>query len=121
MEIRNDPSFAPVFLKDPDVLGVDAISGSQLVIPVVFRTLPLQQYGPIREFRRRVRLALEENDMLPGDPNRIFRQFEEESLSQNQLPEDTSGGSVNQPHDREKPAIDPTTIPAVTHNPLVGE
>jgi len=124
MNVRNDPGFAPLFLKDPEVLGVDAISGSQLVIPVVFRTLPLKQYGPIREFRRRVRLAFEENDMLPGDPNRIFRQFPGESLNHDRLPEDTSKDSDDQPRSRprkEKPAIDPTTIPSVTQNPLVGE
>jgi len=122
MDIRNDPSFAPLFLKDPEVLGVDAISGSQLVFPVVFRTLPTKQYGPIREFRRRVRLALEENGMLPGDPNRIFREFASKS-GQNQLPESTSD-TDNQPQTgapKEKPAIDATTIPAVTVNPLIGE
>jgi small-conductance mechanosensitive channel len=123
MDVRNDPNFAPLFLKDPEVLGLDAISGSQLVYPVVFRTLPTKQYGPIREFRRRVRLALEENGMLPGDPNRIFRQFVSQS-GQNQLPETTGEGADDQPLARapkEKSAVDPTTVPAITHNPFVGE
>ena len=59
----------------PQVLGVDALHGSEVVIPVVFKTLATQQYGPVREFRRRVRLALEENNLLPGDPNRVFNKY----------------------------------------------
>jgi len=43
-----------------------------VVFPVVFETLPTKQFAPVREFRRRVRLALEANNMLPGDPNRVF-------------------------------------------------
>ena len=57
-----------VFVADPQVLGVDSVKGSQLIFPVVFKTLATQQYGPVREFQRRVRLALEENHLLPGDP-----------------------------------------------------
>jgi small conductance mechanosensitive channel len=75
MEIRNSPEFRPVFIDDPQVLGVDALHGSEVVIPVVFKTLATQQYGPVREFRRRVRLALEENNLLPGDPNRVFNKY----------------------------------------------
>ena len=54
---------------------MDAIKGSEIVFPVVFKTLATKQYGPVREFRRRVRLALEENHLLPGDPNRVFSTF----------------------------------------------
>jgi small conductance mechanosensitive channel len=75
MDIRNSAEFRPVFLEDPKVLGVDALHGSEVVIPVIFKTLATQQYGPIREFRRRVRLALEENNLLPGDPNRVFNKY----------------------------------------------
>lgn len=73
MEIRNSDAFRKLFLDDPQVLGVDAVHGSEVVFPVVFKTLATQQYGPVREFRRRVRLELEKNNMLPGDPNRVFK------------------------------------------------
>jgi small conductance mechanosensitive channel len=72
MEIRGSEEFRDVFVADPQILGVDAIKGSELIFPVVFRTLATKQYGPVREFRRRVRLALEEQALLPGDPNRVF-------------------------------------------------
>jgi small conductance mechanosensitive channel len=72
MEIRTGDAFRSIFIDDPQVLGVDALHGSEVVIPVVFKTLATKQFAPVREFRRRVRLALEENNLLPGDPNRVF-------------------------------------------------
>jgi small conductance mechanosensitive channel len=72
MDVRNSEEFRDVMVDDPKVLGVDAVKGSELIFPVVFKTRATQQYGTIREFRRRVRLALEENHMLPGDPLRVY-------------------------------------------------
>jgi small conductance mechanosensitive channel len=82
MEIRSSAEFRAVFVDDPQILGVDAIKGSELIFPVVFKTLAMQQYAPVREFRRRVRLALEKQALLPGDPNRIFR-LNEDSVTGN--------------------------------------
>lgn len=124
MDIRKDPAFSNLFLKDPEVLGVDAITGSQVVYPVIFRTLATKQYGPIREFRSRVRIALEEQSMLPGDPNRIFREFTTTVNGQKQLtgPDDpaTAGKEPTEKQHIDS-KIDPTTIPAVTHNPFIAE
>jgi small conductance mechanosensitive channel len=82
MDVRNSDAFRDVFLADPQILGVDSMKGSQLIFPVVFKTKATQQYGPIREFQRRVRLALEENHLLPGDPNRVFSAFSENKATQ---------------------------------------
>ncbi len=75
MDVRNSEQFRDLFLADPQVLGVDSVKGSEVVFPVIFKTLATKQYEPVREFRRRVRLALEENHLLPGDPNRVFNSF----------------------------------------------
>jgi moderate conductance mechanosensitive channel len=127
MDVRNDKAFSDVFLKDPEVLGVDAIKGSEVIYPVVFKTIASKQYGAIREFRSRVRFALEKNGMLPGDPNRVFREFTATAAAQKQL----TGGSTSDPtgdsetriarEPREKPAIDPTTIKTQETNPFTGE
>ena len=74
-EIRNSPEFKDLFVADPQILGVDALKGSQLIFPVVFKTKAQKQFAPMREFQRRVRLALEEHHMLPGDPMRVFNAF----------------------------------------------
>jgi small conductance mechanosensitive channel len=73
MEVRASEEFRQVFVADPQVLGVDQVKGSEIDFPVVFKTLPTKQYAPVREFRRRVRLALEERHLLPGDPYRVFQ------------------------------------------------
>jgi small-conductance mechanosensitive channel len=77
MDIRKSDEFRQVFVADPQILGVDAMKGSEMIFPVVFKTLATKQYGPVREFRRQVRLALEKHNMLPGDPNRVFSTFVE--------------------------------------------
>jgi moderate conductance mechanosensitive channel len=100
-DIRNDEQFKPVFLADPQILGVDAVKGSEIIFPVVFKTLATKQYGAIREFRRRVRLALEEHHLLPGDPLRVFSDF-------------GGAGAARAAHPLEEPvpAVDPTAIKA---------
>ena len=75
MDLRSGDEYRDLFVADPQILGVDAIKGSELIFPVVFKTLATKQYAPVREFRRRVRLALEQHHMLPGDPYRTFRDF----------------------------------------------
>jgi small-conductance mechanosensitive channel len=120
MEIRNDPAYSADFLADPQVLGVDSIKGSEVIYPVVFKTTAMKQYSAIREFRRRVRIALEDQGMLPGDPNRPLREY---TLSAGApTPPAVSASdprTIQEP--REEHAVDPTTIPAITHNPFTGE
>jgi small conductance mechanosensitive channel len=109
MEVRNSAEFREVFVADPQILGVDAIKGSELIFPVLFKTLATQQYAPVREFRRRVRLALEEHHLLPGDPFRIFNSFTEKD-----------GGLLNRPAAEAAPKHDPTTIKPQESNPFGG-
>jgi small conductance mechanosensitive channel len=110
MEIRGSEEFHEVFVADPQILGVDAIKGSELIFPVVFKTLATKQYAPVREFRRRVRLALEENHLLPGDPNRVFNTFMEKEA-----------GGRGQPAADAAPGADPTTLTPVEGNPFSSE
>ncbi|MGC8549841.1 MAG: mechanosensitive ion channel family protein [Acidobacteriaceae bacterium] len=72
MSVREDPQFSELFLADPVLLGVDSIKGSQVIYPVQFRVKANKQWGPVREFHKRVRLALEEHHILPGDAYRVY-------------------------------------------------
>lgn len=111
-EVRNQPDFKDLFIADPQILGVDAIKGSQQIFPVIFKTKATKQYGPMREFQRRVRLALEANHMLPGDPMRVFNSFEGGSAQ---------GTSLRSPHQPTAvPQKDPTTIKPQETNPFAG-
>jgi small conductance mechanosensitive channel len=121
MEVRNSPDFKNLFLADPQILGVDSMRGSQLIFPVIFKTKATQQYGPMREFQRRVRLALEQNHMLPGDPNRVFNSFLDRPPLDG-TPETTTGSSASSATEHEPPpARDPTTIKPQETNPFTGE
>jgi small conductance mechanosensitive channel len=110
MDVRSSDAFKDVFLADPQILGVDSMKGSQLIFPVVFKTRATQQYGPMREFQRRVRLALEEHHLLPGDPNRVFSTFGETKAAQ---PAHQAEELVTSP--------DPTTLKPHEVNPFSSD
>jgi small-conductance mechanosensitive channel len=116
-DVRKEESFKRLFVADPQVLGVDSMKGSQLIFPVIFKTLPTQQYGPVREFQRRVRLALEENHMLPGDPNRVFSAFAGGSNAT--VPAPVPNATIAQ-QESAHPA-DPTALKPQETNPFSGE
>lgn len=115
-EVRNLPEFKDLFLSDPQILGVDSLKGSQLIFPVIFKTRPTQQYGPMREFQRRVRIALEENHLLPGDPLRVFNAFGSGSGEKQ-----STAGPVAEHEPPPAPPRDPTTIKPQETNPFTGE
>jgi moderate conductance mechanosensitive channel len=110
MGIRTSDEFRQVFVADPQILGVDAVKGSEMIFPVVFKTLATKQYGPVREFRRQVRLALEKHNMLPGDPNRVFSTFVE-----------TDRARPNRKAPEAESAPDPTTLKPHDGSPFGGE
>ena len=109
-DVRTSDQFKELFVSDPQILGVDAIKGSELIFPVVFKTLAMHQYAPVREFRRRVRLALEEHNLLPGNPYRVINHFGD------QPPAETPKELLEQAH-----VADPTLVKPQEANPFTGE
>jgi small conductance mechanosensitive channel len=111
MDLRNSDDFRDVILDDPKVLGLDSLKGSQMSFPVVFKTRANQQYGLVREFQRRVRLALEENHLLPGDPNRVFQHRDDADVA----------GMSGRAEETPAPGRDATTIKPRESDPFSGE
>jgi small conductance mechanosensitive channel len=111
LEVRGSEAFKDDFVADPQILGVDAIKGSELIFPVVFKTLATRQYAPVREFRRRVRLALEEQGLLPGDPNRVFLGTRDKGLGTRDIRAAAEGA----------PQHDPTLLKPQEGNPFSGK
>ncbi len=72
LEVRNEPAFKDIFTADPQVFGVDSIKGTEVIYPIQIRTLPRKQFDAMREMQRRIRLALEEHNLLPGSPYRVL-------------------------------------------------
>jgi small conductance mechanosensitive channel len=67
--VRNDPAFKNAAVSDPDVPGVDAISGRVVTYPVTMRVAIPEKDAVLRELRRRILQAFEENAIPLGtDP-----------------------------------------------------
>jgi moderate conductance mechanosensitive channel len=105
LEVRNEPAFKDVFIADPQVFGVDSIKGTEVIYPIQIRTLPRRQFDAMREMQRRIRLALEEHNILPGSPYRVLS---------------GSGQTAAREAEGPKPA-DPTTAKPNETNPFTGE
>jgi small conductance mechanosensitive channel len=54
-ELKADPAFAPVMLEPLEVLGVDRLADSAVVIKVRAKTVPQKQWEVARELRRRIK------------------------------------------------------------------
>ena len=69
LAVRNDPAFKTVAISDPDVPGVDGISGRVVTYPISIRVAVNQKDAILRELRRRILQAFEENGIPLGtDP-----------------------------------------------------
>ena len=59
-EVWHDPEFASTILAEPSVLGVESLAPGRVVIRVVARTRPQEQWRVERELRVRIKAALDE-------------------------------------------------------------
>ncbi len=57
--IWHEPEFASVILAEPSVLGVESLAPGRVVIRVVVRTKPQEQWRVERELRTRIKTALD--------------------------------------------------------------
>jgi small conductance mechanosensitive channel len=105
-EVRREPAYKDLFLEDPKVLGVNEIKGSEVIYQISVKTQARKQFDALREMQKRLRLALEENNMLPGSPFRVV-----------------GGGRVTPPGEQTtaQSAPDPTTIKPNEINPFIAE
>jgi small conductance mechanosensitive channel len=72
LQLRADEQWAPVFLEDPQVLGVESMTRDETVIRMIAKVRPLEQWRTARELRRRIRERLERLDIeahLAPDPS----------------------------------------------------
>jgi small-conductance mechanosensitive channel/predicted nucleic acid-binding Zn-ribbon protein len=59
-ELRQDPAFASLILDDPEMLGVDNLADSSVVLKFFIKTRPLQQWTVKREMLRRIKMRFDE-------------------------------------------------------------
>jgi len=67
-EVREDVAFKDVAITDPDILGVDKISGREVIYPVNIRVRANQKDGVMRALRRKILLSFEKEGIALGVP-----------------------------------------------------
>jgi small conductance mechanosensitive channel len=72
-EVRKDATVNAVILSDPSVPGIDSISGRAVTYPITFQVKINQKDAVLRELRRRILQAFEENSIPLGtDPANLL-------------------------------------------------
>jgi len=60
-ELREDPTLGPLILEDIEVVGVDQLADSAVMLKARIKTLPGKQWGIRREYLQRIKLAFDAN------------------------------------------------------------
>ena len=71
-ELRNDPQWSDVLVSDPQVPGIDRVTGDQVEYLMLVKTRPGTQYSVTRELRRRIKDCFEKNHIQAGGPGRVY-------------------------------------------------
>ncbi len=69
--LAEDAGIGPLLLDAPQVLGVEAITDSQVTIRMLVKTLPSKQWEVARDLRRRVKLRFDREHIPAPYPHRI--------------------------------------------------
>jgi small-conductance mechanosensitive channel len=76
-ELRKDPSFGSLILDDPEMLGVDALADSSVVVKFFIKTRPLQQWTVKREMLRRIKMRFDQlNIEIPYPHQTVLHRYE---------------------------------------------
>jgi small-conductance mechanosensitive channel len=71
-ELRNDPNYKDFLVSDPQVPGIERVTGNEVVYVMLVKTRPGAQYAVTRELRRRIKECFEKNNIQPGGPGGMF-------------------------------------------------
>ncbi len=71
-EIRQDPELGPVITDDAQMLGVDALGDSAVVVKFFIKTMPLKQWSVKREMLRRIKKKFDELGIEIPFPHRTL-------------------------------------------------
>jgi small conductance mechanosensitive channel len=75
LHVYTEPGFHELMVAEPEVPGIERVSGSDVDYLMLVKVLPGQQYRVSRELRRRIKEAFEQNSVkTPGPPKIILDQ-----------------------------------------------
>lgn len=85
-EMRHDSYFGALIIEDLEIFGVDQFADSAVVIKARLKTLPIKQWEVGREFRRRLKLAFDaENIEIPFPHRTLYFGTEQNPLAERVL------------------------------------
>jgi small conductance mechanosensitive channel len=70
--LRNDPQYAEDIVSEPEVPGIDRVTGDTVDYLLLFKTRPGRQYGISRELRRRIKECFERQGIQPASSNKFY-------------------------------------------------
>ena len=77
-ELRRDEFFGSFILDDPEMLGVDRLDDSAVVLRFFIKTMPLKQWKVKRELLRRIKRTFDELKIEIPYPHRtVFHRYED--------------------------------------------
>ena len=68
--LHDDPEWGLLVMEPPEVWGVEALSADSVVVRLVVKTVPLEQWSVARELRRRIKAAFDANGVEIPFPQR---------------------------------------------------
>jgi small-conductance mechanosensitive channel len=76
-ELRGDPQFGRLILDDPEMLGVDDLADSAVVIKFFVKTVPLGQWAVKRELLRRIKKRFDELGIeIPYPHHTVYHRYD---------------------------------------------
>jgi small-conductance mechanosensitive channel len=70
-ELQADPTYSPMILEEPAMLGVDALGEAGVTIKFFIKTRPLQQWAVKRELLRRIKNRFDQLEIQIVRPQRV--------------------------------------------------
>jgi small conductance mechanosensitive channel len=71
-EIRNDPAFADALVAEPQVPGIERVTGGEVDYLLIAKTRPSDQLRVSRELRRRIKECFQKNNIEPARPAQLY-------------------------------------------------
>jgi len=71
-EVARDPKFQGQIVSEPEVPGIDRVSGDEVEYLLLVKTRPGKQFEISRELRRQIKACFEKNGIEPGNPNKVY-------------------------------------------------
>jgi len=71
-DLKTDPEYGNNIVGQPEVPGIERVSGSEVDYLMVVKCRPGRQHAVRRELRKRIKVCLEKNGIKAGTPNRMY-------------------------------------------------